>query len=92
MSRKLLYILPVLLPFVLYGTCAWWAKRKARAAGGIDGDGVWNDAPWVWLATSAVSLLIAVLIATALLSGESTEGTYIPPHVVDGKIVPGEVQ
>jgi hypothetical protein len=27
-----------------------------------------------------------------LTEGESTEGVYIPPHVVDGKIVPGHIE
>ncbi len=91
MSRKLLYLAPIVLPFLLYGFYAWWAKRKAQQAGGGGADKDWNDAPWTWLASSAILLFIATLIATALLTGDSIEGTYTPPHVVDGKIVPGEV-
>jgi hypothetical protein len=91
-SRKLLYIIPIVLPFLLYGLYAWWARRKTRLVAGDGGvDDVWDDAPWVWLVGSAVVLFIAALIATALLTGESIEGTYTPPHVVDGKVVPGEV-
>ena len=92
MSRKLLYILPIVVPFLLYGLYALWAKRKARAAGADGAEGVWNDTPWTWLGSAAVLLFIITLSATALLTGDSTEGTYVPPHVVDGKIVPGEVK
>ena len=70
MSRKLLYILPIVLPFLLYGLYAWWAKRKALRAGIEDGgeevQGIWHDAPWAWLGIVALLLFIATLIATAL--------------------------
>ena len=96
MSRKLLYILPIVLPFLLYGLYAWWAKRKALRAGIEDGgeevQGIWHDAPWAWLGIVALLLFIATLIATALLTGSGTDGTYVPPHVIDGKIVPGKVE
>ena len=44
MSRKLLYLAPIVLPFLLYGFYAWWAKRKAQQAGGGGADKDWNDA------------------------------------------------
>ena len=75
MSRKLLYILPIILPFFLYGIYAWWAKRKARRVGTGADEGVWNDAPWVRLASAGTLLFIIALVVTALLGGESTEGT-----------------
>lgn len=91
MSRKFLYILPLVLPFVLYGLYAWWARRQARRAG-VGGAAVWEDAPWMRLASAGILLFIAALVATALLGGDSIEGTYVAPHMVDGKIVPGEVR
>ena len=92
MSRKLLYILLIILPFLLYGIYAWWAKRQARRAGTGGDEGVWNDAPWVRLASAGILLFIIALVMTALLGGESTEGTYVPPRVIDGEIAPGEVK
>ena len=92
MSRKLLYILPIILPFFLYGLYAWRAKRQARRAGTDANEAVWNNAPWVRLASAGILLFIIALVMTALLGGESTEGTYVPPRVIDGKIAPGEVK
>jgi hypothetical protein len=33
-----------------------------------------------------------VAVALALIGGEPTTGQYVPPHVIDGKIVPGHVE
>ena len=67
------------------------AVGQARRAG-VGGAAVWEDAPWMRLASAGILLFIAALVATALLGGDSIEGTYVAPHMVDGKIVPGEVR
>ena len=74
MSRKLLYIVPLVLPFVLYGLHAWWARRQARRAG-VGSAAVWEEAPWMRLASAGILLFIAALVAAALLGGDSIEGT-----------------
>ena len=91
MGRKILYLVPLVLPFVLYGLYAWWARRQARQSG-ASGAAVWDEAPWVRLASAGIVLFIIALVVAALLGGDSVEGTYVPPHMVDGKIVPGEVR
>ncbi len=91
MLRKLLiYVVPIALPFVLYALYLWLAGRRARAAGGSSPG--WHDAPWTWLGIAAASLMIVTLLGFALLTNGDTEGTYVPPRLIDGKIAPAEVR
>lgn len=91
MSRILLqYVLPLLLPTVLY--LLWWwtvGHRRARAAGKPAG---LARGPWFWLILGGCGLLAAVLVHTALTSGQTMDGQYVPPHVEDGRIVPGHME
>jgi len=92
MVKKLLYVVvPVVLPFVLYGMYAWLARRSVRGAG-KPGGSIWQGAPWYWLGVSAAGLFIVSLVTLALLSGEDPGGTYIPPRMIDGAIAPAEVR
>ena len=83
-------IVPLVLPFLLYGLYAGWVRRRqaeAEAAGGV-----WDDAPWARLIGAAAILLALSLAAFRLETTGDTKGTYVPPHVVDGKVVPGGKQ
>ena len=51
----------------------------------------WRDAPWTWLTMAGLALMIASFAVLGQFSGEPP-GEYIPPHVVDGKVVEGEVR
>jgi len=82
-------VLPLLLPTVLYLLWAI-AMRRAEAAGVSD---VLRGLPWPWLGAAGVALLMAVLLLVALGFGRSADTAhYVPPHTIDGKIVPGHVQ
>ncbi len=87
MSRILLhYLLPLLLPILLYFLWIWVARLKNT-------DGTppeWRDGPWFWLIAAGCGLMIGGLVLTAFL-GDKGEGVYQPPHVEDGKVVPGRV-
>ena len=88
MLRKILFHdIPLLLPFLAYGLWMYVIKRKQATSGGV-----WDDAPWTWLVIAGFVLMIASLFAVGLLSGDDPSGTYVPPHVVDGVIVPGQMQ
>ncbi len=81
MTRILLtYVLPLLLPTALY--LLW-----LRFAGG----GARREVPWMWLAIAGLGLAAMVLSGLAL-SGGDKDGIYEPPHVENGKIVPGHVR
>lgn len=85
--QVLKYAVPLLLPFFLYFLWTFIEKRR-KAAGGWEA----KDTPWIWLSITGLVLLIGSLLATGLLIGTERGGTYVPPHVEDGKIVPGRVE
>lgn len=84
-------ILPILLPALVYLAWRIAVKRRAAAAGEADARRL-TDGPWIWLFAAGLALAGAVLVATALLTGAPTEGRYEPPHMEDGRIVPGTVR
>lgn len=85
MIRKILFhLVPFLLPFIAYGLYLF-ATRKAREKGQA-----FDEAPWFWLFTSGLVLLIASLIAVWAVGGDPAGSEYIAPYVRDGKVVPGE--
>jgi hypothetical protein len=88
MPRELLTLfVPLLLPTVLY--LAWLrAMRWSQAGGAVS----WGRMPWVWLAASGVALAALVLFVVTVHFGTSVPGTYVPPHVENGRIVPGRIE
>ncbi|MEQ8388659.1 MAG: hypothetical protein RIE22_08095 [Alphaproteobacteria bacterium] len=92
MLRILLtYLVPLLLPTVIYFI---WANRRARRlAADPEADAAREmvPTPWLLLATAGVVLLALTLGAMALLGGSGIEGEYHPPTFRDGRIEPGHV-
>jgi hypothetical protein len=72
------------VPFAIYG--AYLLVSRARSIVPT------HDTPWTALFISGLALVAASFIYVGLTEGESTQGRYIPPHVVNGKIVPGHVE
>ncbi len=92
MRRLLLnYLLPIALPFIIYGVGLLLARRKARLAG-ADGVPEWRDAPLTWLLIASALLVAASFVALALTSGSPPGGTYVAPQYIDGVIVPGRTE
>ncbi|MSP51201.1 MAG: hypothetical protein EXQ91_02230 [Alphaproteobacteria bacterium] len=90
MLRISLIIFAVVLPLFFYGLYIWWVnlKSKEAAAAGI----VWSDAPWTLLISASLVCVIVILIGYGLATGEDPGGKYVPPRIVDGKIVPAEIK
>ena len=87
MTRVFLTIfLPLLLPTALYILWALLTDRF-RFTGAL---AAWERLPWIWLAAAGV-VVTGVVLVTMVESGDSIEGSYIPPHLEDGEIVPGHV-
>jgi hypothetical protein len=84
MLRVLLqYLLPLLLPFLLYA--AYVGLAHGRMPSWLDLDA----REWAMLGGAGLGLLMISLVTWGLLSGSPPEETYIPPHLEDGEIVPG---
>lgn len=82
------YVVPLLLPTVLYLT---WAILSA----GKDGKPklpAWQNGPWFWLAVAGAVLLAIVMGFTAWETGVQPGTRYIAPHLEDGRVIPGRVE
>ena len=88
MLRVLLtVVLPLILPTALY--LVW--LRLARP--GALADGVrWQALPFVWLAGAGAVLLALVLFIVSVHFGSPQQGTYVPPSLENGRVVPGHIE
>lgn len=82
MSRLIVHLLPLILPFLLYGLYIWHVKRSGK-----DGPEV---TPWFWLAAIGLVLTILSFVVYGAFFGDVT-GDYAPARFEDGRIVPGRV-
>ena len=89
MPRELLTLfVPLVLPTLLY--LVWLRAARWSQAGGAAA--AWRTLPWVWLGISGVGLAAVVLFVVTVHFGTSVPGVYVPPHVENGRIVPGHIQ
>jgi hypothetical protein len=89
MPRELLTLfVPLVLPTVLY--LIW--LRAVRWSQASSGAMPWRGLPWVWLGLTGVALAALVLFVVTVHFGTSVPGTYVPPHVENGQVVPGYIQ
>lgn len=79
----LFYILPFLLPFIGYFIYNFLVTR---------GQPLLRQTPWFVLCVVGLVLVIASLVTLALTGGFERDGDYVPPHMEDGRIVPGTVR
>jgi hypothetical protein len=81
------FLLEVALPF-LAPFLAFFAYRLLVTRGRF----FLEHTPWYMLIAFGILLAISSLVSFAFTGGFAPEGTYVPPHVEDGRIVPGEVR
>jgi hypothetical protein len=72
-----------LLPFALFGLYAFLLRQRGSAR---------PVTPWTLLFVIGLGLVAASFVIVGLTEGETTQGVYVPPHVVDGHVVPGHVE
>jgi hypothetical protein len=80
-------LLPLVLPTVLY--VAWSGSLGRVGQPGQEAE--WRALPWTWLVALGVILAGLVIIAVVQIGG-TRGGTYVPPHVEHGVVVPGHVE
>ncbi|PVE23063.1 hypothetical protein DC522_17740 [Microvirga sp. KLBC 81] len=72
------------LPFVLFGLYLVIRRRNALAWSS------WSDQSF-WLAIAGLAMVIASLIVTGLMTERHT-GAFVPTHIENGRVVPGQFQ
>ncbi len=81
------YLLPLLLPFLMYLAWNAYARAQARKNGGEEPS--LQKGPIFWCIVAGFILLASSLLTLALTGGDSPDsGRYIPPRVEDGRIIP----
>ena len=76
-------VLPFLAPFLAFAAYRLLVTR---------GRGLLDHTPWFVLTVVGLVLACASLASLAFLGGDAPGGTYVPPRIEDGRIVPGEVK
>lgn len=75
--------IPLLFPALLYWMYLRWQEKRGRPV---------REVPISWLAVIGVFFVVIVLSAGWFSGKEGPDGKYIPPSVVDGKVVPGHFE
>jgi hypothetical protein len=76
-------VLLFLLPFVLYGLY-WRFSAKAGERS--------TTHPWNYLLISGLVLVAAILVFWGVTEGAGQQGIYVPAHVENGRVIPGQVE
>jgi hypothetical protein len=84
MIRRFFYeALLFLLPFALYAAYLRLAKQEESDAT--------RKHPWTFLFASGLALVAASFLIWGITEGAGQQGVYVPPHVENGRVVPGHV-
>lgn len=76
-------VLPFLAPFLVFLA---WRLLVTRGRGFLE------RTPWYLLTVCGIVLACLSLVSLAFLGEGDPDGVYVPPHVEDGRIVPGTVR
>ncbi len=85
----LLRFWPVLIPVLVYWLWLRTVAAKARKEG--KPAPLFRDGPWYWLVLASLGMAVLCFLFWGG-SGEAVKGDYIPPHVENGKVIPGHVE
>ena len=89
LKTTLVHILILLAPTILYLAYLILARKLQLSRG--QAAATLRKMPWLRLLGGGLVLAAASLVALSMIVGSDPEGTYVPAHMVDGELVPGEV-
>lgn len=89
LRTTLIHILILLAPTILY--VAWLLLARRAQLSRARWAATFRAMPWLRLLGGGLVLVAASLVALALLGGADPGGTYVPPHLLDGEVVPAQV-
>ena len=75
------------VPFALYALFLWGSKR-----GGVLDRASWPLPHVLYLLIAAFLLVAGSFIVLAQWGGAPPHSTYVPAHIEDGKLVPGQTK
>jgi Family of unknown function (DUF6111) len=75
-----------LVPFLIYAVFLW-----ATRAGVLE-PSAWSPARLIWLLMAALSLMVGSFVMLAEFGGAPAGSTYVPAHVDDGRLQPGQTK
>jgi Family of unknown function (DUF6111) len=75
-----------LVPFLIYAIFLW-----ATRAGVLEPSS-WSLARLAWLLIAALSLMVGSFVMLAEFGGAPAGSTYVPAHVDDGRLSPGQTK
>jgi hypothetical protein len=92
MSRVVLqYVLPLLLPTLAF--LGWLALTRKAGETRAETMARVHDGPWYWLVISGFVLMAGGLVYLGVGQGDPPPGSvYVPPHVEDGRVIPGRMK
>jgi hypothetical protein len=85
----LTYVLPLLMPTVLYVLYLVVSRQVMSGKGELAE--TLRRVPWLWLLGGGLVLVGVSLAIYSLTAGGETHRPYVPPHVEDGQVVPGHL-
>lgn len=88
-----MYVLPLAAPALLY--LVWHLIQVRRVAAGkrAEPTPTFAEMPWLILIGAGLSLVVVMLLGMVLFgTGGDPGSTYTPPHMENGRIVPGETR
>lgn len=80
---------PALIPLIVYTIWHRCAVKKARAQNAPLPR--FRDGPWYWMVLASLLFAALCFIFWGAEAIEGIKGSYTPPHMENGQIVPAEI-
>lgn len=89
MRLILTYVLPFFLPITVYGLWIWYRTAYAERHSGAPPK--FEEGPWPLMLFLGALLTFAMLAFMALSAGGSSDSTYVPPRLENGRVIPSQL-